>query len=69
MARLPSADRDRPARLLYRVQEAADALSVSRRTVENMITAGQLPVVRIRSDQRIPANAVENVAQHGTGSQ
>jgi hypothetical protein len=34
-----------------------------------MITAGQLPVVRIRSDQRIPANAVESVAQHGTGSQ
>lgn len=67
MPSIPTTDRVPPPRLLYRVNEAADALSVSRRTIENMIGAGQLPAVRIRSDIRIPAVAVESVAQNGTG--
>jgi excisionase family DNA binding protein len=41
-------------KLLYRVAEAAEALSMSRSKVYQMINEGQLPVVRVGGTIRVP---------------
>lgn len=43
------------------VNEAADALGVSARTVWRMISGGQLQVVRIRRCTRIPRKLIEEL--------
>lgn len=43
------------------LDEAADALSVSRRTIERMIASGQLHSVKMRGLRRIPAAELERL--------
>ena len=45
-------------KLLLRYPEAAARLSVSRTTIYQLISKGELPVVRIGRSRRIPADAL-----------
>lgn len=45
-------------RLAYRVEEAAETLGLSRSKTYALIQAGALPVIRIGSSIRIPADAL-----------
>lgn len=51
------------------IQEAADALSVSTRTVRRAISSGELPSIRLGSRVvRVPASALEQLAAAGDRS-
>jgi excisionase family DNA binding protein len=51
--------RPRPERLLYRVEEAAEAMGVSRTTVYELVWAGELATVKIgKRGQRIPVDEI-----------
>lgn len=50
---------------LLKVQESADALNLSVPMVRKMIKAGSLPVVRVGRAVRVPAAAVEALAEGG----
>ena len=52
-----------PVRLLLTIRETADALGLGRSTVYELITAGELEVVRIGRSARIPVAAVEQFVQ------
>jgi excisionase family DNA binding protein len=41
-------------KLLYRLNEAADALGISRTVLYELINSGEIPVIRVRSDLRVP---------------
>lgn len=43
-----------PDRLLYRIAEAAEVLGVSKSILYDLIRAGEIPVIRVRSDLRVP---------------
>lgn len=45
-------------RLLLRVEEAAEALGLSRSGIYNLISAGEIPVVRMGRSVRVPAEAL-----------
>lgn len=45
-------------RLAYRVNEAADAIGISRAKAYELIAAGELPSIRIGSSIRVPAEAL-----------
>ena len=46
-------------RLLYRIDEAAGLLGVSRSTLYRLISSGELLVIRAGSAPRIPAKVLE----------
>lgn len=48
-----------PAKLLLRVEEAADLLGLSRTRVFELIGAGQLESVKVGGSRRVPRAAVE----------
>jgi excisionase family DNA binding protein len=50
-------------KVLLRVAEASDALSVSRSTLYQLIQQGVVPVVRIGRSVRVPRQALERIAQ------
>ena len=52
-----------PTRLLLTIRETADALGLGRSTVYELITAGELEVVRIGRSARIPVATVEQFVQ------
>lgn len=53
-----------PPRRLLTLDEAAGALSVSRRTVERLIRSGDLHTVQIGRARRIPVTAVDTYLEH-----
>ena len=52
-----------PVRLLLTIRETADALGLGRSTVYELITAGELDVVRIGRSARIPTASLEEFVQ------
>ena len=50
---------DRP-RLMYRVEEAAELLSLSRDRIYQLIRSNQLRSVQVGGSRRIPARALED---------
>jgi excisionase family DNA binding protein len=51
----------RPApKLLYRAEEAADLLSISRTAVFGLISSGDLPAIKIGGRRRIPRTSIED---------
>lgn len=50
-------------RLFVRPTEAADALGLGRSTIYQLISAGELPAVRVGGSVRIPASALEAFAE------
>lgn len=57
----------RVERLLFRVDEAAEALAVSRSQAFKLIWAGELPSVRIGRSVRVPARAVTEYVERLSG--
>ncbi len=53
---------------LYSIKEVMAILSVSQSTVYRMMYSGQLPRVMLGRSVRIPADAVEEIAQRGVGT-
>lgn len=49
---------DRP-RVLYRVEEAAELLSVSRNRIYELIRSNQLRTVRVGGSRRVPARSLD----------
>ena len=49
---------DRP-RVLYRVEEAAELLSVSRNRIYELIRSNQLRTVRVGGSRRVPARCLD----------
>jgi excisionase family DNA binding protein len=47
-------------RLLLRVEEAAEALAVSRTALYGLLRSGDIPVVRIGRSVRVPVAALES---------
>ena len=54
--------REPVARLFYRPQEAADALSISVRKMRDLIRAGVVPSVRLGRTRLVPVAALERLA-------
>ena len=54
---------DEPIRLLLTIREAADALGLGRSTMYELITAGELDVVRIGRSARIPTASLDEFVQ------
>lgn len=48
------------AKMLYRAEEAADLLSISRTAVFNLISSGDLPAIKIGGRRRIPRASIED---------
>jgi excisionase family DNA binding protein len=64
-----AANRPRPVRVLLRVEEAAEMLSIGRCRIFDLINSGELVSVKIGSSRRIPEQAVrEYVARLLDGS-
>jgi excisionase family DNA binding protein len=59
-------DGPRPAKLLAKIPEAADALSVGQTTIKKLLREGRLPSVLICGARRIPVDALRKLAQRGT---
>ena len=55
--------------LLYRIQDAARLLGVSRGFLYDQMRTGRLQWVPFGSDRRIPAAEVKRLATHGTSDQ
>lgn len=55
-------------RLLLRVEEAAEALGVSRTTLYVLLRAGEIPVVRIGRSVRVPLTALERYVEQAADS-
>ena len=52
-------------RLAYRVDEAAEVASISRRTIYNLIAAGKLKTIKIGKCRLIPASALRALLEKG----
>ncbi len=52
-----------PRRLVHPINETAELLAVTRRTVYRLIARGELRPVRIGSRQRIPAEQLERLVR------
>lgn len=52
-----------PSRLAYPIDETAALLGVSRRTVYELISRGELRPVRIGARQRIPAAELQRITR------
>jgi excisionase family DNA binding protein len=48
---------------LYQVHRAAEILNVGESTIRRMIDSGELPVVRIRRNVRIPESALSRLTR------
>ncbi len=55
-------------RLLLTIEEAAEALDVSRTTLYVLLRAGEIPVVRIGRAVRVPLAALERYVEQGADS-
>lgn len=55
-------------RLLLRVEEAAEALGVSRTTFYSLLRSGEMPVVRIGRSVRVPVAALESYVNMHAGA-
>jgi excisionase family DNA binding protein len=53
-------------RLLLRVEEAAQALGLSRSGMYNLIAAGEIPVVRMGRSVRVPAEELREYVKRNT---
>jgi len=53
-------NRARPVRVLLRVEEAAEMLSIGRCRIFDLINSGELLSVKIGSSRRIPEQAVRD---------
>lgn len=53
---------------MYRVKEAAWRLDVSTSQAYNLINRGELEAVRVGRSVRVPAWALEKIAQKGTST-
>jgi excisionase family DNA binding protein len=53
-------------KLLLRIPEVAELLSISRSTAYTMAAAGELPVVRIRGGLRVPAARLMQMIEEQT---
>ena len=60
--------RAEPSRILLRLPEAAQALSIGRATIYQLVNRGELPVVRIGRSVRIPVTALEAWAERQIGA-
>ena len=54
---------DAHERLAYKVTKAAELLDVSRATIYNLISSGELASVMIGGSRRIPASELDRVTQ------
>jgi excisionase family DNA binding protein len=45
-------------RILYRVEEAAEALGIGRSKAYELLASGQLPVCKVGKSVRVPADAL-----------
>jgi excisionase family DNA binding protein len=54
---------DRP-RALYRIDDAAALLSISRSRVYELVRSGQLRTVMVGRSRRVPARAVDDYVDH-----
>ena len=54
------ANKPRPVRVLLRVEEAAEMLSIGRCRIFDLINSGELLSVKIGSSRRIPEQAVRD---------
>ena len=52
------------AKMLYRVEEAADLLSISRTAVFGLIRSGDLSAVKIGGRRRIMRRSIEDYISH-----
>jgi excisionase family DNA binding protein len=52
---------DRPARLAYSIDEAAQAIGVSKRTIEELLSTGQLRSKVIGRRRLIPVSALRKL--------
>lgn len=52
-----------PPQAYYKIEEVAQILTVSRRTVYRLIEDGELPVVRVRRSVRIRREDLERLEQ------
>ncbi len=59
---------DSQEKMFYSITEAAAALNVSRRTVQNMIYDGRLESVRIGNKHQIPTEALRGLIDAGRRS-
>jgi excisionase family DNA binding protein len=55
-------------KLLLRISEAAEMLSVARSKAYAMVQAGELPVVRIGKSVRIPVRALNEYVERKTAA-
>lgn len=55
-----------PRRLLYSVREVASLLACGRTKAYELVSSGQLPVVRIGRSVRVPASALREWIKHQT---
>ena len=52
-----------PVKLLYTIEEAANTLSLSRRTFYNLITQGTVYTVKIGRSRRVPMIALQKYVE------
>jgi excisionase family DNA binding protein len=57
------------AKILYRAEEAATLLSISRTAVFGLIRAGELPTIRIGGRRRIPRSSIEDYVTRQLGAE
>lgn len=55
-------------RLLLRVEEAAEALAISRRTLYELVRTGEIPVVHIGRSVRVTLTALETYVARLAGA-
>jgi len=52
-------DKDRPIKLLYTVEEAAQMLSLSRALLYKLVMRGQIASVKIEGARRVPLSSMQ----------
>jgi excisionase family DNA binding protein len=60
--------RESAERILLRVTEAADLVGLSRSTIYNLVTSGQLDTVRVGRTIRVPVSALEKWVEQKRGA-
>lgn len=55
-----SAAQTQPSKIMYRVEEAADLMALSRTAVYALIRSGNLETIKIGNRRRIPRRSIED---------